>query len=669
MIIFFLKKILSYRLKFWENILNLNPIISLISTTAKFDLCFLLKIELQKFDIISINDSNNILIDDINAFLKIFVEELNKDLTLFESHEAFNSFLLTTKLKQYYIKNILTINSDEFWFWGFSRKAFKNNKTLNNIRENFDLVLANSVRLELNNIELAEEVEQNKDFEWIKRVLEKLDLILYSNKNGVLNIKHSSNGFNLLFDTNLEKNQISTGYYRSKIKAEFLKVYDEFIEQVKNQMGFEVEYQLRSNLGIEKSITQFALPFVDKMHEESIIGFIQNKTREKSLLAKLERVEENFETTVEITNHFFFMLDNNGHFNFINEVGAVTLGYLKKELMGKHFFEFIDDESKADVALVFQQILETDNRVFFNIKIVDRFLNKIDFEFTAKSIKENGKVLGMIGIGEDITNKVKSENKIKELNTKLLELNRLISIEKDRAKHQITVLEELNRLKNDFISNVSHELRTPLASIVGFAETIVSDKELPVEMIYEFSAIILEEGKRLAKLINDILDFSKLEGGNETINKQKFDLVKVVLDLIESYSKIAETNGLKINKQIPDAEIIINGDKERVTKVFANLLSNGIKFTKTGGLVTVVIQDFLKEVEVIVSDTGIGIAKEDLPKVFQKFSKINRPGLQLPGAGLGLSVVKQIVELHKGLIRIESELNKGTSIIIRLPKE
>lgn len=649
--------------------MNLNPIISLISTTAKFDLCFLLKIEIEKFDIISIVDSNNILSDEINTFLKVFVVELNKDLTLFENHEVFNSFLQSTKLKQYYIKKILSNNSDEFWFFGFSRKSFKNNKTLNNIRENFDLVLANTVKLEISNTELADKVEHNKDFDWIKQILEKLDLILYSNKNGVLNIKHSAKGVHSLFDTSLEEEQISIGYYRSKIKSEFLKMYDEFIEQVKNKTDSEIEYQLRSNLGIEKSIAQFGSFYVDENGEESIIGFIQNKTREKSLFTKLERIEENFETTVEITNHFFFMLDNNGHFNFINEVGAVTLGYLKEELMGKHFFEFVDDESKADVALALQQILETDNKVFFNIKIVDRFTNKIEFEFTAKSIKENGKVLGMICIGEDITNKVKSENKIKELNTKLLELNRLISIEKDRAKHQITVLEELNRLKNDFISNVSHELRTPLASIVGFAETIVSDKELPVEMIYEFSAIILEEGKRLAKLINDVLDFSRLEGGNETLNKQKFDLVQVVLDLVDSYSKIAETNNLKINKQIPDAEIIINGDKERVTKVFANLLSNGIKFTKAGGLVTVVIQDFLKEVEVIVSDTGIGIAKEDLPKVFQKFSKINRPGLQLPGAGLGLSVVKQIIELHKGLIRIESELNKGTSFIIRLPKE
>ncbi len=649
--------------------MNLNPIISLISITAKFDVCFLLKIEEEKFDIISINDANNILLADIENFISIFAKELNRDLTLFENHETFNSFLQSVKLKQYYIKKIFSADKSEYWFFGFSRKSFKNNKTLNTIRENFEFVLANTVKLELLNSKLAEEVDQKKDFDWIQRVLERLDLILYSNKKGVINVKHSSNGVYSLFDTNMEKESISTGYYRSRIKSEFIKLYDEFVEQAKNQLGTEIEYQLRSNLGIEKSVVQFALPFSEKEGEDSIVGYIQNKTREKSLAAKLERIEENFETTVEITNHFFFMLDNNGHFNFINEVGAVTLGYLKEELMGKHFFEFVDDESKADVALALQQILETENKVFFNIRIVDRFANKIDFEFTAKSIIENSKVLGMICIGEDITNKVRSESKIKELNTKLLELNRLISIEKDRAKHQITVLEELNRLKNDFISNVSHELRTPLASIVGFAETIVSDKELPIEMIYEFSSIILEEGKRLAKLINDVLDFSKLEGGNEKLNKQRFDLVQVILDLIESYSKIAETNGLKINKQIPDAEIIINGDKERVTKAFANLFSNGVKFTKAGGLVTVVVQDFLKEVEVIICDTGIGIAKEDLPKVFQKFSKINRPGLQLPGAGLGLSVVKQIIELHKGLIRIESELNKGTSIIIRLPKE
>jgi signal transduction histidine kinase len=244
----------------------------------------------------------------------------------------------------------------------------------------------------------------------------------------------------------------------------------------------------------------------------------------------------------------------------------------------------------------------------------------------------------------------------------------MISIEQDRAKQQITVLEELNRLKNEFISNVSHELRTPLASIVGFAETIVSDEDLPREMIEEFSNIILSEGKRLAKLINDILDFSNLETEKDTLEKTEFDIILVLKNLAKKWSKSAEEEGLTFSTEIPEAEIKIRADKERISNAISNLLSNAVKFTNKGGRVTLLARDFLKEVEIIVSDTGIGIPKEDIPKLFQKFSKVGRTGTQIPGAGFGLAMVKQIVDLHDGLVKVSSELNKGSTFIVKLPK-
>ena len=113
---------------------------------------------------------------------------------------------------------------------------------------------------------------------------------------------------------------------------------------------------------------------------------------------------------------------------------------------------------------------------------------------------------------------------------------------------------------------------------------------------------------------------------------------------------------------------MIYADEERIKKVISYILSNALKFTKENGRITIVVQEFLKEVEIVISDTGIGIPEQNIPLLFDKFSKVKRTGFNLTGAGFGLVTVKQIIDLHKGLIRVKSEVNKGTSFIIRLPK-
>jgi len=229
-------------------------------------------------------------------------------------------------------------------------------------------------------------------------------------------------------------------------------------------------------------------------------------------------------------------------------------------------------------------------------------------------------------------------------------------------------LSELNTLKNEFISNVSHELRTPLASIIGFSETIADDKKLTIEKVKEFNEIILTESKRLAKLINDVLDFSELENESKQLNKNSVDIIQLLNKNIETLKPKYEAKNIILTGKLPESEIIIFADENRIYKAINYLLSNAIKFTGINGRITVRVKEFLKEVEIIISDTGVGIPEEDIPFLFDKFSKINKKGHKLPGAGFGLITVKQIIDLHKGLIRVKSELNKGTSFIIKLPK-
>lgn len=398
------------------------------------------------------------------------------------------------------------------------------------------------------------------------------------------------------------------------------------------------------------------------------VGSITNATDELEYRNKLEKSEERFRLLVETAEDLIFTLNSYGYFVTVNTRGARTLGYSPDELIGKHFLEFVNEDNKDDIAVVFQEILAQTELTSFEVQFIDKFEKVLTFEINARNIKTGDEITGLIGIGRDITDRIKNEKKLKDLNAKLIEANRMISIEQDRAKQQITVLEELNRLKNEFISNVSHELRTPLASIVGFAETIVSDEDLSRDMIEEFSNIILSEGKRLAKLINDILDFSNLETEKDTLEKTEFDIILVLKDLAKKWSKSAEEEGLTFSTEIPEAEIKIRADKERISNAISNLLSNAVKFTNKGGRVTLLARDFLKEVEIIVSDTGIGIPKEDIPRLFQKFSKVGRTGTQIPGAGFGLAMVKQIVDLHDGLVKVSSELNKGSTFIVKLPK-
>jgi len=391
-------------------------------------------------------------------------------------------------------------------------------------------------------------------------------------------------------------------------------------------------------------------------------------TGELKSVKELEKSEEKFRMLIDTANDLIFILNGFGYFSMVNKNGSLALGYSPGDMIGKHFLEYIEPEDAGKIAEAFQKIISSDNVTIFEANFISKLGTRITFEIHAKPLKTDGEISGMISIGRDISGRIKDEAKLKDLNQKLIEANRIISIERERAKNKITVLEELNKLKGEFISNVSHELRTPLASIVGFAETILSDRDMPKETIIDFTGIILTEGKRLAKLINEVLDFSKLESGDEELKYVTFDIVDLLKEVIQGFEKQIKEKEIILSADYPPGGVNLKADNDRLVKIFNNLFSNAIKFNNRGGRITIIVQDIKNEIEISISDTGIGIAEKDIPNLFQKFSKINRPGTQVPGAGFGLVTVKQIIDMHKGLIKVTSELNKGTTIIIRLPK-
>ncbi len=387
----------------------------------------------------------------------------------------------------------------------------------------------------------------------------------------------------------------------------------------------------------------------------------------KNNSTKKNNFKNKFEILLNVSEDLIFILNSSGYFEVVNDSGANKLGYNTTDLIGKHFTDLIDSSNAASVSESITKLLNNDETITFQASVLPRDDNNVIYEFNCRSIKENSNIINLIGIGRDITQTINDQNKKLELDEKLTEANRLILLERQRSTYSKSILEELNRLKNEFMSSVSHEMRTPLASIIGFSETIDTDTQMPVEMRKEFNRIILKEGKRLARLINDVLNITKLEGGEIKLEKKRVDIVKLIKDVIKEMKPIVIEEEINLTTDIPEEENILIIDEDKIYQILVELLNNAIKFTPKGGRITVIGQALYKEFEIIISDTGVGISEKDINFVFQKFYRAEGNESEIEGAGLGLVFVKQIVDLHKGFISIQSDVNKGTSFNIKLP--
>jgi PAS domain S-box-containing protein len=378
--------------------------------------------------------------------------------------------------------------------------------------------------------------------------------------------------------------------------------------------------------------------------------------------------QKEIELILEMQEDLLFILNRQGLIVRFNLNSALLLGLKEQELLNRHIADLISPKYKTEVMQAFNELLGGKAETGFEASLFSSRGKEILFKLVAKPVYKDGQMSEIVILGKNITLLRELTDEIENLRAKLLESSRLISIERQRANQRKSFLEELNRMKSEFVSNISHELRTPLASIIGFAETIASDPDMPDDMRVEFNSTILNEGKRLARLINDVLDISKLEAGNIEVIKFRFNIVSLLNEVIEAHVKSAKTKNVTLTWELPEEDIYINADKERISQTIGRLLNNAIKFTNAKGRIRVTARNLFNEIEIVISDTGIGIPELDLPYIFQKFYRVHRPGTEIPGTGLGLVFVKQIIDLHKGFITVQSEVGKGTTFAIKLPK-
>ncbi len=235
-----------------------------------------------------------------------------------------------------------------------------------------------------------------------------------------------------------------------------------------------------------------------------------------------------------------------------------------------------------------------------------------------------------------------------------------------RKNRELTHLDEL---KSDFMATMSHELRTPLTSIIGYSDMLLSGMTGELnEKQGLFVESILKGGEALLNLINDILDLTKIEAGRLELNPESVDLRAALLGVLPVVKPRAQDKRIRISTFLPTDLPLVSADPPKFNQILLNLLTNGIKYTHDNGSVSVEARTAGDMVEIWVNDTGIGMAREDQGKVFQRFTQIDSSATRTQGGtGLGLAIVKELVELHGGTIRVQSKLGKGSSFIFTMP--
>jgi len=366
-----------------------------------------------------------------------------------------------------------------------------------------------------------------------------------------------------------------------------------------------------------------------------------------------------------------------------DEIGdlAMALSYMSDEIKNK--IDIIRKETaKLDVILssMFEGIMVVDAKgyiVMMNPSLRKMFLVDSDPEGkTPIEVVRNPQI-------QDVMDKIIKEKCrffSKEINItypeeKVLKINAVEIIKKDILEggvlvfHDITELRRLERIRQDFVANVSHELRTPVSNIKGYAETLLEGAMDDKENAKEFMGIIYQEASRLSNLIDDLLDLSKIESGRVKMEFIPLDIAPVLKRTFGVLEKTIKEKNLSVSINIPEGLPQVLADEKRLNQVFLNLLDNAVKYTNEGGAINVVAFESGRFVQIDITDTGIGIPEIDLPRIFERFYRVDKArSRELGGTGLGLSIVKHIVLSHGGQVWVKSRPGQGSTFSFTIPK-
>ena len=352
-----------------------------------------------------------------------------------------------------------------------------------------------------------------------------------------------------------------------------------------------------------------------------------------------------------------YFKDTAGRLIMVNDAHAKGLRLKPDEVAGKTDFDFFSKERAQLMAKDDRYVMKTGKAIIDKIERSTRPDGIDNYVSTTKIPRydEKGKIVGLIGITRDITRRMSLER---------------IQKEKEIIEKKLESAEELNRIKSEFVSVVSHELRTPLAIIKEAVLLILDEIAGPVN---EKQKDILSKAenniKRLKGIIDDLLDISRIESGKLKLHYSLVSLNDVLKEGADFFKKSAAKKGINLKYALPKEQVYMFLDSNRINQVLANLINNAIKFTEEDGLIRIELNVFEDKARIGIIDTGIGIAKSDFSRLFNKFTQVSKTSdTQRKGVGLGLSIAKELVEAHSGEIWLESELGLGSRFYFSLPR-
>jgi len=369
-----------------------------------------------------------------------------------------------------------------------------------------------------------------------------------------------------------------------------------------------------------------------------VIVTLSDITEHKKVECERRLAEDKYRMVFENSAVAITIVDEQEQLISWNRFAEDLLGMGKEDLYLKQVRSFYppDEWEKIRVYNVRQKGMQH----HLETRMIKKDGRIIDVDISLSVLKNpEGEIIGSIGVVRDITERKKVEEALKET----------------------------MEMKSQFISTVSHELRTPLAAMKEGIAIVLDEVAGKLNgKQKKFLDIAKRNVDRLEVLISDVLDFQKIEAGGMKLDIQSNNIEEVVSEVYETMALYAKKNKVELSlesaEELPKAKF----DRAKIIQVLTNLVSNAIKFTPEKGRVSVSIQHQNEELIITVSDTGMGIPKEALPKIFERFYRIDRPGKQIQGTGLGLAIVHKIVMMHNGRIEVASELGQGTTFTVFL---
>lgn len=447
--------------------------------------------------------------------------------------------------------------------------------------------------------------------------------------------------------------EIVTGYFRSELIGTDFSDYFTEPEKAKEgyqyvfQKGLVRDYQLeiRHKHGHITPVLYNASIYRD---ENGRVTGVFAAARDITELKKTEEKIKALANAVESSNDAIITGTLDGTITSWNKGAEQIYGYLAEEVMGKNVSILEPDNLKGEIKQLFDKIKQGKKVKRYETLRLKKDGIAVNVSVTLSPIFDvSGNPVAFSGIARDITEKKITENLL----------------------HEKQMAEFANRTKSEFLANMSHELRTPLNSIIGFSDMLYEQAygELNQKQLRAISNIS-NSGKHLLNLINGILDLSKIEANKMELDYKEFELASS-LDLIRNIlSPIADKKNIEIETGVDSSISKICADEDRFIRIMFNLVDNAIKFSFENSLVKIGARKKGELVEITVEDTGIGIKTEDQNKLFKPFSQVNSfSSKKFQGTGLGLSLVKQIVNLHGGYVWFKNEQGKGSTFAFAIP--